>query len=90
MDRVGRGGGRLTGDGLYKVVKAQGEQLGLRARPHAIRHTSITAALDAGLDIRIVQRYSRHRDVRTLLIYDDARRDLAGDVAAKVAAALTG
>jgi hypothetical protein len=32
-----------------------------------------------------VQRFSRHADTRTLLLYDDRRRDAAGDVARLVA-----
>jgi integrase/recombinase XerC len=42
-------------------------------------------ALDAGLDVRPVRRFSRHAKLDTLLVYDDNRRDLAGDVARKVA-----
>jgi integrase/recombinase XerC len=45
----------------------------------------VTAALDAGVDIRKVQKFSRHRDLRTLTLYDDNRSDMAGDVAAVVA-----
>ena len=41
----------------------------------------MTAALDAaGGDVRRVQRFSRHRDLRTLVLYDDNRRDEAGEV----------
>jgi hypothetical protein len=36
-------------------------------------------------DVRTVQRFSRYADPRTLLLYDDCRRDLAGDVAKLVA-----
>jgi integrase/recombinase XerC len=64
--------------------------LGTRAglghvRPHGLRHASVTAALDAGVDIRKVQKFSRHRDLRTLTLYDDNRSDMAGEVAAVVA-----
>ena len=46
----------------------------------------MTDALDAtGGDVRMVQRFSRHRDLRTLTIYDDNRLDLGGDVARLVA-----
>ena len=37
--------------------------------------------------VRAVQRFSRHADVRTLQVYDDARTDLAGKVARLVAVA---
>jgi integrase/recombinase XerC len=36
-------------------------------------------------DVRAVQRFSRHRDLRTLMIYDDGRKDLAGQVARRLA-----
>jgi integrase/recombinase XerC len=32
-----------------------------------------------------MQRFSRHRDVRVLQRYDDSRRDLAGEVARRLA-----
>jgi integrase/recombinase XerC len=36
-------------------------------------------------DVRKVQRFSRHKDVRVLVRYDDAREDMAGDVARRLA-----
>ena len=54
--------------------------------PHGIRHTAITEALNLTQgDVRAVQRFSRHRDVRVLTIYDDNRTDLGGKVARMVA-----
>jgi integrase/recombinase XerC len=85
LDRARKGDGRLTGGGVYAIVRRLGEGAGLRARPHGLRHSAITAALDAGLDVRQVRRFSRHAKLDTLLIYDDNRRDLAGDVARRVA-----
>jgi integrase/recombinase XerC len=73
---------RLTGRGILFIVDSYGRTvLGKPLHPHALRHTSITVALDAtGGDIRSVQRLSRHRDVRTLTLYDDNRQDLQGNV----------
>jgi len=51
-----------------------------------LRHAAIAAALDLTGDLQAVQRVSRHKDVRTLTIYDDNRQDLGGDVARRVAA----
>jgi integrase/recombinase XerC len=52
-----------------------------------LRHAAITEALDVtGGDVRRVQKFSRHRDVRTLTTYDDNRTDMAGEVAKMVAA----
>jgi integrase len=42
--------------------------------PHRIRHSAITAALDAtDGNVRKVQKLSRHRQLDTLMIYDDNR-----------------
>jgi hypothetical protein len=35
--------------------------------------------------VRAVQRFSRHRDLNVLCVYDDARRDLAGEISKLVA-----
>lgn len=88
FDRAGKGE-RLTGRGLAYVVKLAGEAAGVVVRPHGLRHAAITAALDAtGGDLRAVQRFSRHRDPRTLMKYDDNRTDLGGKVAAIIAGAI--
>jgi integrase/recombinase XerC len=64
------------------LVADLGRRVGLKARPHGLRHASITDALDLTRgDVRAVQRFSRHADLRTLTMYDDARHDLGGDVA---------
>jgi len=85
FDRA-RKGGRLTGTSLYRLVVSLGLEVGVRARPHGLRHAGITSALDlTGGDVRAVQKFSRHRDLRTLNRYDDNREDLAGRVAALVA-----
>ncbi len=83
FDRAKKGK-RLTGSGLYALSKYYG--LG---RPHGIRHLAITEALDkTGGDVRSVQRFSRHKNLAILNIYDDNRQDLGGSVAKIVAAGL--
>lgn len=79
--------GRLTGVGLWTIVRRLSQDAGIApVRPHGLRHAAITAALDATQgDVRRVQRFSRHRDIRTLGLYDDNRSDLGGEVAALVA-----
>lgn len=86
FDRA-RKGSRLTGTSVYRVVRARAAAVGLKVWPHALRHAGITAGLDlTGGDVRAVQKFSRHRDVRVLERYDDNRTDLAGKVASLVAA----
>jgi integrase/recombinase XerC len=86
FDRAGKGSGRLTGAAVYHIVRKLGAATGFDVRPHGLRHLAITSALDlTNGDMRAVQKFSRHRDVRVLNIYDDNRLDLAGKVARLVA-----
>lgn len=88
LDRPGRTT-RLTASSIYRMVRSAGVRVGVRARPHGVRHAAITEALDlTGGDVRAVARFSRHRDVRTLQRYDDSRRDLGGDVARRLSEGL--
>jgi integrase/recombinase XerC len=85
FDRAGKGK-RLTGRSVERIVKRLGKEAGIVARPHGLRHAAITEALDLTRgDVRAVQRFSRRRDLRTLTIYDDNRRDMGGEVAKLVA-----
>jgi integrase/recombinase XerC len=69
-------GHRLTGDGIYKLVQGHTKKAGIEKvmSPHRIRHSAITAALDAtDGNVRKVQKLSRHKSLNTLMIYDDNR-----------------
>jgi integrase/recombinase XerC len=69
-------GHRLSGDGIYKIVRRYCEEAGINKRmsPHRIRHSSITTALDkSDGNVRKVQKLSRHKNLNTLMIYDDNR-----------------
>ena len=69
-------GHRLTGDGIRKIVVRLCEKAGIKKvmSPHRIRHSAITAALDiTDGNVRKVQKLSRHRQLDTLMIYDDNR-----------------
>jgi integrase/recombinase XerC len=88
LDRARKGTGRLTGAGIWAIVTTLGEATGQTVRPHGLRHAAITTALDATRgDVRAVQKFSRHAKMDTVLVYDDARRDIGGDVAKLVAGA---
>jgi integrase/recombinase XerC len=87
FDRAGKGG-RLTGTSLYRIVRELGEDAGVQVRPHGLRHAAITEALDlTGGDVRSVRKFSRHAKLDTLMVYDDNRTDLAGEIARRLAAA---
>ena len=85
-------GARLTGNGLWWLVCEYGEAIGVpELRPHKLRHSCITAALDlTGGDVRSVQRLSRHSDLRTLTKYDDNREDLQGAVTVNLSGVVHG
>jgi integrase/recombinase XerC len=81
LDKLNHGH-RLTGSSVYDIIKRLGVAVGVQTRPHGLRHTAITKALDTMHgDLRKVQKFSRHRNPQTLMIYDDARTDMAGEVA---------
>jgi integrase/recombinase XerC len=70
-------GHRLTGEAIRYTVDRLSQKAGISKKmsPHRVRHSSITAALDAtDGNIRKVQKLSRHSDPRTLMIYDDNRQ----------------
>jgi integrase/recombinase XerC len=78
-------GHRLTGDGLHKIVSRLCRKAGIKKMMscHRIRHSAITAALDAtDGNVRKVQKLSRHRQLDTLMIYDDNRGKDQRDVTA--------
>ena len=83
-NRVTPTGRRLSGGGLYRVVRALAKAAGVGApvSPHRIRHSTTTDALDRlGGDVRVARGYTRHASVETVMRYDDARRDDYGKVA---------
>ncbi len=70
-------GARIAGDSIYRIVQGYAEAAGIERRvsPHRLRHSSITAFLDASDgNIRAAQALSRHSQMNTLTLYDDKRR----------------
>lgn len=79
-------GKRIAGNSVRRIIARLGDAAGVRARPHGLRHAGITEGLDKTKDPRAAQRFSRHSKFDTMLIYDDNRQDLGGEVARTVAA----
>jgi integrase/recombinase XerC len=79
-------GQRLTGDGIYHIVRDLGARVGVpNLTPHKLRHTAITVALDlTGGNVRAVRDLSRHARLETLQRYDDNRRNFQGSVSEKL------
>ncbi|GGI04921.1 site-specific tyrosine recombinase XerD [Egicoccus halophilus] len=64
-------GGRLTRQGVWKILRAHAERVGLEERvsPHTLRHSFATHLLDGGADVRAVQELLGHASVTTTQIY---------------------
>jgi integrase/recombinase XerC len=90
FDRARKGAGRLSGVSLYRMVRALGEQIGAVVRPHGLRHTAITEACKAaqqhGIALEEVLDFSRHTDVKVLMVYRDRERNVQRTLAELVAA----
>jgi integrase/recombinase XerC len=67
--------GRLETRSVLRIVRTLGQRVGLHVWCHGLRHSSITAALDAagkaGIGLDKVKAHSRHAAIGTLLIYAD-------------------
>jgi integrase/recombinase XerC len=89
LDRRARAGAleRITLNAVTRRVRDIGRAAGVRVTPHGLRHAGITRALDLTQgDVRRVRALSRHAKMETLMLYDDARTDMGGGVAALLAA----
>lgn len=71
-------GGRLSRHQAYRIVVRLTRAIGVEKRihPHSLRHSFVTAALDAGVPLHIVQDAARHADPRTTQKYNRARHRL--------------
>ena len=82
---------RLSVDRLYQIVGGLAAAAGIErvVSPHKIRHSSITALLDLNRgDVRSAQAHSRHKNLATLIRYDDGRQQLQGKAAKTLADAI--
>lgn len=92
FDRAGDGTTALSGHGLYAVVKDLARRAKIeRTRPHGIRHTAISRAMEEagrlGIPIEEVLAYSGHskRSLPVLMAYRDFSKNRQGQLAGYVA-----
>ncbi|WP_232021781.1 MULTISPECIES: tyrosine-type recombinase/integrase [Pseudonocardia] len=75
-----RTGRRVDEPAAWRLIRRLARRAGLpqadRINPHSLRHTFVTAALDAGVSLRDVQDGAGHRDPRTTRRYDSSRHNL--------------
>jgi integrase/recombinase XerD len=71
-------GNRLDRHDATRIVRRLARRAGLSERlsPHGLRHSAVTAALDADVPLRDVQDFARHADPRTTRRYDQGRQSL--------------
>jgi len=75
----GRNGRKYTKKSVQKLLETAGKQLGVRITPHMLRHSFATHLVEAGVDIRYVQKLLGHSDVSTTGVYVHvAKKDLQG------------
>ncbi len=75
---LAQSGLRLNRHAATRIVRRLAKKAGITKAisPHSLRHSFITAALDAGVPLRDVQIAARHSDPRTTTRYDRARHNL--------------
>jgi integrase/recombinase XerC len=93
FDRAKKGDGRLTADHVYRIVRNAGEQVGVKTRPHGLRHTAITEACkvaqSVGIGLEEVLDFSRHKSLQVLMLYRDRERNVQGQLATLIASSDT-
>lgn len=89
---LGARGDRMDRHAADRTVKRLARRAGIAKRisPHSLRHSFITAALDAGVALRDVQEAASHADPRTTMRYDRGRGSLDRHATYVVAAFLAG
>jgi len=75
---LSKAGTRLNRHAATRIVQRLAKRAGITKHisPHSLRHSFITAALDAGVALRDVQIAARHADPRTTTRYDRAKDNL--------------
>ena len=81
IERRPRAEVRHSGSGVYHLITTLGERVGIKARPHGLRHTAVTEALNVfSGDYRKVRAFSRHSSLDSPMRNAHGRVD-AGQIA---------
>ena len=82
---VGKGGGKLSRQFIWKLVRKLAAQIGLEndCTPHTFRHTFATHLLNNGADLRAIQLLLGHADISTTQIYTKIALDNLKQIYAK-------
>jgi type 1 fimbriae regulatory protein FimB len=65
-------GGPLSSDSAQRIMREAGMLAGLgKVHPHQLRHGAGYQLINGGVDIRLVQDFLGHRDIRSTAIYTE-------------------
>jgi integrase len=66
-----RNNGRLSTTHIQRLFREVFRTLKIEKTVHGFRHFYATRLLESGIDIRDVQKFTRHADISTVTVYDD-------------------